>query len=201
MAPMYIQEIPRTFYVWIDPKNWLTRHQIQVVGSFSSVIPDGNSETLMFLPNPKFEGTIGVFQNNLLRNFTAEYNLELGRVTNFKTMPSRLHAIFLFESANEAQRYRERHGWHVGDRLLREVTTSGPYAYSAHDCSWVDFLRLGHSMDAATIDYVSKAYWRGLKVEDSTLESFRKPWSQSPIMEILFIGRIEFIDRSLPSES
>ncbi len=87
---------------------------------------------------------------------------------------------------------------HVGNRLLRQARSVGPYAYSTHDSSWVDFLRLNHSCDDETIHQVAQAYWRGVNVEDCELKSFGKPWAQSPIIEVLYLGRIDFYDRSLP---
>jgi hypothetical protein len=87
------------FWIWVDPSNWLTRHQVTVVGSFTSLLPtDGSKETLMFLPNPNFQGFVGVFQNNILRQYIVEYNLELQRQASFPRFPSRLHCIFLFDS-------------------------------------------------------------------------------------------------------
>ena len=191
---------PRDFWVWVDPLDRLVRHQITVVGSFSWVA-DGGAETLMFLPNSKFVGTIGVFQNNLLKEYVAEYNLEMGRITYYPTFTSRLHAIFLFLSEADAHTYQERHCGHVRNRILKQVKTEGPYAFSVHDSSWVDFLRTPHSMRPEDIDSISRAYWSGKSVSDFELQSMGKKWTRSRISEVLFAGRIAFYDRTLPLES
>jgi len=108
----------------------------------------------MFLPNPEFKTFISPFQNNLLRNYIAEYNLELSRQRSFGAYPGRLQAIFLLDSAEEAQKYAARHPDHAGTRLLKRCTTVGAYHYSVHDSAWVNFLRIGHSMDQGTLEFV-----------------------------------------------
>ena len=97
--------------------------------------------------------------------------------------------------------YKERHTGHVTGRVLKKVRTAGPYIYSTHDSSWVDFLRLDHSCEDETIHDVTQAYWRGGKVEGCQLKSMGKPWSKFPIVEVLYLGRIDFYDRSLPAEN
>jgi hypothetical protein len=151
----------------------------------------------MFLPNPKFKTFISPFQNNLVRNYMAEYNLELARQRSFTEYPCRLQAIFLLDSEEEAQKYAERHPDHVSRRQLKRVKTNGPCTYSLHDSSWVNFLRVGHSMDEKTLDYVGRAYWAGELAIDHPLESMGRPWSQKPIQEVLFIGRVDFYEREL----
>lgn len=186
------------FFIWIDPSNFLVKHQIQTVGSFFS---GGNLEkretNLMFIPNPKFKGDIAPFQFNLMNKYITEYNMELCREQFFLLYPSRLNAIFLFKTEDEAKKYGDRHKNHVCGRLLRKVKSSGLCIYSEHDSSWVDFMRLGHCMDNNSINDCCKSYWQGIKVEDSELQSMGQNWSQSPIIEVLFCERIEFYNRTL----
>lgn len=200
MANLFASAEPVDFWVWINPKNWLVRHQIQVVGGFTSggVVPGEKKSNLMFLPNPEFGGDITPFQHGVMRDYMAEYNLEMGReFYNFKQYPSRLNAIYLFDSESEAHKYRQRHLSHVGDRILKKARSVTRCSYSKHDSSWVDFLRLTHSVDPESISNVSKAYWSGVNVEDCQLMSMGQSWSQTPIIESLFLGRIEFYDRAL----
>jgi hypothetical protein len=186
------------FWVWINPENWLVRHQITVTGGFTSggLLQTGKSK-LMFIPNPGFEGEITPFQFGIMREYMAEYNLELGRERHFSSYPSRLNAIYLFESEDEAQKYKNRHLSHVGDRILKKGRSVAPCVYSVHDCSWVDFLRLTHSVDQDSVDNVCKAYWSGRRVQDNQLISLGESWSQDAIFEVLFLGRIEFYDRNI----
>lgn len=132
-----------------------------------------------------------------MREYIPEYNLELSRESSFQKYPSRLNSIYLFMTGEEAQKYSDLHKWHVGDRILKKCHSIGPCIYSVHDSSWVDFLRLSHALDAESIDNVGNAYWTGKRVKDFKLQSMGKPWTQDPIWEALFMGRVEFYDRDL----
>jgi hypothetical protein len=111
-----------------------------------------------------------------------------------------LHSIFLLESEDEANNYTIKHPKHVGDRILKRVKTVGPYTYSIHDSSWVNFLRLPHSVDVDSINNISKSYWTGIRVEQCELMSFGKPWTELPVSEILYIGRVDFYDKTVNTE-
>ena len=195
----YIGDQPRDFWVWVDPANWHVRHQITIVGCFVSAgsVERGESN-LPFIPNPKFTGDISPFTIGVTHQYRAEYNFEINREHYFPFYPSRLNAIYLLPSEEEAKAYQSRHMDHVGGRVLKKVHTVGTYAYSTHDSSWVDFLRQSHSCDDETIHHVTQAYWRGVNVEDCQLQSMGNPWTQSAIVEVLYLGRIDFYDRTLP---
>jgi hypothetical protein len=188
---------PADFYVFVDPHDRLIQHQVGLIGSFFSNHADATAETLMFLPNPKYQTFITPFQNNLVRNYAAEYNLEITRQRYFPEYPSRLNAIFLLWTKENAEKYQSRHPKHVADRILKKVKTNGHYKYSLHDSAWINFLRLGHSMDEEALLFVSNAYWTGQMVCHHTLESMGKPWTDEPIMEALFLGRVDFYDRTV----
>jgi hypothetical protein len=200
MSNLFTCAEPKDFWVWVNPQNWLVRHQIQVVGSFFSggLLPAQGKSNLMFIPNPDFEGDVTPFQHGVMREYMAEYNLEMGRVFHkFDAYPSRLNAIYLFESEDEAHKYKVRHLAHVSDRVLKKGYSATECIYSVHDSSWVDFLRLSHMIEPKSINSISQSYWRGLKVEETQLESLGEPWTKTPIMEVLFIGRLNFYDRQL----
>ena len=198
MENLYQSDIQKDFYLWVNPNNFLVRHQITEVGSFFS---GGNLEpretNLMFIPNPKFKGDITPFQINMMQNYIAEYQFELCREAYFQSYPSRLNSIFLFHSEDEAQKYKKRHMGHVQGRILKKAKTCGHYLYSQHDSSWIDFLRLGHCMAPEVTNNSCKSYWQGINVEQCELQSISNPWTESPILETLFLGRIEFYDRNL----
>lgn len=185
-------EESKDFYVWVNPKDLYVHHNANQLGTFVSVA--NQDDNLMFLPNENFSGYISPFQGNLLRSYLAEYNLEAHRKEKFPDYPSRLVSTFLFESNEEAERYRETHGFHVGERLLKKGHTVGPYTYSSHDLSWIDFLRSNLVMDQETIAYILQAYWQGKSSEDFKLEIVMKTITAVavPNFEILFLGRIDF---------
>lgn len=47
------------------------------------------------------------------------------------------------------------------------------------------------------MERIGNAYWSGQHVEDNHLESWGQKWTEEPIIEALFIGRVEFYDRNL----
>lgn len=198
MTNLFQDKEEKDFWVWVNPENFMVRHQITITGQFfSGGLVDRGKTNLMFIPNPEFSGDITPFQMNMMNEYMADYNLEINREHFFSNYPSRLNAIFLLSSKEEAQKYRDRYMGHVGNRKLKRVKSDGDYIYSTHDSSWVDFMRQGHSMDNDTVSNVTQSYWKGIKVEDCGLQSMGQPWTQSSIKEVLYIGRIIFYDKSL----
>jgi hypothetical protein len=191
MADLIQSSEIKIFYVWVNPNDFMANNNSKANLSFFSV-PRGN-DNLMFIPNPNFKGGfISPFQMNLLGNYMAEYNLEIHRNMYFNSHPSRSNAVFLFENKDDASNYRERNLYHVGNRILKSAKTVDNYVYSKHDSSWIDFLRLPGWKDEGTIFNTCNAYWEGKRVIDCGLEHFGKKWTQDPIWEILFNGRISF---------
>lgn len=198
---LHFGESSQDFWVWVNPFSWLVKHQISTVGCFISAGTVGRGESnLPFTPNPKFKGDVSPFSIGVTHQYAAEYNFEINREYYFREYPSRLNAIYLLRSEAEAMEYGKRHMGHVGGRVLKRVHSVGQYVYSTHDSSWVDFLRLSHSCDEQTIHEVTQAYWLGNNVSDCQLRSMGASWTQSPIIEVLYLGRIDFYDRTLPSE-
>jgi hypothetical protein len=149
---------PRDFWVWVNPENWHVRHQISVTGCFVSAgsVERGPS-SLPFLPNPEFSGDISAFAIGVTHQYRAEYNLEVNRACHFSLYPSRLNAIFLLESEEDAKKYKQRHSNHVHGRVLAKVKTNGTYCYSVHDSGWIDFIRLSHGMDQESIYHTARS--------------------------------------------
>lgn len=187
----------REFLVWIDPEDFLVHHNVSFTGSFTSPPTDEAAPVLMFLPNPEFRGFISPFQNNLLRSYMADYNLEVARAQWFVEYPSRLHAIFLLRSEADAEAYRDQNPEHVSNRILKRVRTVGGYTFSTHDSSWIEFLRQGLMIDRDSLEACARAYWSGQLVRDCQLELRGRPWTREPVPEVLLVGRVDFDDRTL----
>jgi hypothetical protein len=185
------------FWIWVDPNNFLVKHHVTLIGCFFSAGLERGQSNLMYIPNPEYKGDISPFQMGTVRNYTVEYNLEINREAYFSEYPSRLNAIFLLPSHKEAMKYAERHPEHVSTRVLKKVKTVGKYKYSYHDSSWINFMRLSHAMNNETIYNVTQSYWSGLTLDKFELKSMGINWSQSPIIEILFLGTIDFYNRDL----
>ncbi|MBX9851793.1 MAG: hypothetical protein K2X86_08550 [Cytophagaceae bacterium] len=192
MENLVTSDKPKKFYVWVQTKDIYANFNANIVGSFVSVA--NKEDNLMFLPNENFSGYISPFQGNLLRSYQAEYKLETTRKKHFPDHPSRLVATFLFETEEEAMTYKETHSLHVGSRELKVGSTVGPYSYSKHDLSWIDFLRSPLLTDKDIIKKIAFSYWEGKSVDNFRLELSEKPLAvvSIPIYEVLFIGRIDF---------
>jgi len=182
----------RDFYVYVDP------HCPHVKsGGFATDSKTPAVDALMFMPNPNFSATASPFQNNLVRNYMAEYQLETARKKSFPHYPPRLQGIFLLPTERAADDYSRRHPNHVRGRTLRRVRTSGTYVYSAHDSAWIDFLRLPTTHGDNTITNATAAYWMGEHACTHTLYYNDTPWVMEPITEILYLGAIEFYSNVL----
>lgn len=148
---------PKEFFVWVDPDDSMVQHNIGLVGGIGQGEPnpeDSAPEHLMFVHNPNHrQGFVSRFHTGVLRNYMVEYDLERFRYERYRSYPSRLHAMYLFENKVEASQYHLRHPVHVGRRVLKRGVTLGQYAYSIHDSAWIDFLRLGHMMDVDTLNF------------------------------------------------
>ncbi len=213
MNNLFESKDKKDFFVWVDPEFFLADHNLNRIGSLISTesiqdaSPSGSiaiyhssstktgqdPDNLMFIPNPSFSGFISPFQANLLWKYKAEYNLELSRRAYFPDYPSRLVAVFLFETEAEAKKYYGRNQTHVGGRELKHVRTIGKYKFSQHDSSWVDFLRLWGMLDSDTINSVCDCYWKGDTVEQCKLSAYGKPWTNPPIFEVLLLGKVDLV--------
>ena len=198
---LFVSREPKTFFVWLDMKNPVVKHNIEITRTLSTLVFDSDPEVFAFIPNPKFSGIISFFQLGIMNHYRADYNLEATRQYQFARFPSRLKALFLTESKEAALHYRKCNPVHVEGRQLRAVHTQGPYAYSRHDATWVDFLRDIHSVDTATLDQVGRQYWSGARSQDCDLGSFGKPWRREAVPEVLFEGivRVSEIDEEVPA--
>ncbi len=180
-------------------RNSMVQHSIGLVGGIGHTPPEHpDPADLMFVFNPKHrQGFVSRFHVGVINSYAVEYDLERFRFVRFPALPSRLHAMYLFEDREASERYRITHEGHIAGRLLKRGVTSGPYFFSRHDLAWIDFLRLGHSMDADTLNFCWHQYWSGGRVQDHQLTSMGKPWKAKSINECLFYGRVKFPNKCL----
>ncbi|MBU3979178.1 hypothetical protein KJ980_03390 [Patescibacteria group bacterium] len=186
----------KEFYIWIDINNPVIFNNFNV-GSLNSASVFPENDNLSFLPNPRAGGFVSLFHANLIWKYRTEYNLELSRGYYYKIYPSRLEAIYLLPSYQEAVKYKQKHQEHIKDRLLKKVFSVDDYIYSTHDTGWIDFCHRIGMMDQETQNNVYKSYWQGIRVCDCQLQSQGKPWTSDPVIEILFLGRVDFYNNKL----
>lgn len=182
----------KEFFFWVNPKNYMTFHNIHITGHMcSNPIPEtGTSaeDNLLFIPNPKYKGSITPYQNNIVKRIRAEYFLEFYRPKHY---PARTHALFICNSKDEAVKYSEIHPDHTKGRVLIKGSPTGGNLFSIHDSGWFDFLCKDASIDEETAKQCSLAYWSGAMVSDCQLQLYGNPWTQPATMEVLFYGQIK----------
>lgn len=166
---------PVELYAWLDVDGELP------TWDFQSGSPVGSS-----LAAPG-----GVPSPWLVHNYFAEYHLEFFRQRAFSDFPSRLHALFLFATRTDAHTFKEKFPAHVFGKRLVRARSSGAYTCSFHDASWIEYLRLPHSLSLDALKAIADAYWAGTVVEDYGLTFMDEPWREPPVIEALFLGQLE----------
>ena len=164
---------PLELYAWLDPDAEIPGWDIFSTNPFNLPLPEDNFSTV--------------------QNYFAEYHLEYYRQRLFKEFPSRLHALLLFATRVDAETFRTKHPARVFGKQLVRARSRGSYVVSFHDSSWLDYLRLPHSLNLATLDEVSKHYWKGRLVEEVGLMFMDHAWRDPPVIEALFQGAFESV--------
>ena len=128
-----------------------------------------------------------------VQNYFAEYHLEYFRQRRYNHFPSRLHALLLFATRTDAMTFRSKHPQRVFGKDLTCARTAGPYVCSFHDASWLDYLRLPHSLSLGALDDVAEYYWSGKTIEEVGLTFMNEPWQEPPVIEALYQGTLEAV--------
>ena len=162
---------------------------------FAWLAPDADLPGWDILTGNPFGTALPEDQFTTVQNYFAEYHLEYYRQRLYNSFPSRLHALLLFATRIDAENFRTKHPGRVFGKTLMRAHSKGPYVVSFHDSSWLDYLRLPHSLNLATLDEVSGHYWKGDLVEDVGLRFLDERWREAPVIEALFQGTLERVDR------
>lgn len=165
---------------WLDPGSDLPGWDILKGSPFGAAL--GSPEGSTPLPLGQFTA---------VQNYFAEYHLEYFRQRRFNHFPSRLHALILFATRTDAMTFRSKHPDLVFGKQLVGAKTKGAYICSFHDSSWLDYLRLPHSLSLEALDEVADHYWAGRTVEEVGLTFMNEPWQEPPVVEALFQGTLE----------
>lgn len=194
---LFINKNEGEFYVWIDAKNPIIFHNIVLTGHICSVqnpAMDNLEDNLLFIPNPKYKGSISPYHNNIVRKLRTEYILEDYRP---KQYPSRMHALYLCQTKEEAEEYKNIHPKHVEGRILISGTANSNNHYSLHDSGWFDFLCKDTIIDQQLSIDCARHYWAGIKIVEVKLNVYGSPWSQPPTMEVLYYGGLKISEESI----
>lgn len=171
---------PLELYAWLDEDSDLPGWDILTGSPFGSTLSSVEGGTPV--PSDQFLA---------VQNYFAEYHLEYFRQRRFNHFPSRLHALLLFATRTDAETFRKKHPDRVFGKELICARTKGAYLCSFHDASWLDYLRLPHSLGLSALDEVAEYYWSGKVVEEVGLTFMDDPWRDPPVIEALFQGTLE----------
>lgn len=160
-------------YAWLDDDADLPGWDVLIGNPFGSGHPDDRLATV--------------------RNYFAEYHLEYFRQRLYQHFPSRLHAVVLFATRVDAETFRNKHPARVFGKALTPARSKGNYVCSFHDSSWLDYLRLPHSLSLATLDQIANHYWQGALVEEVGLTFLNERWREAPVIEAIFQGQLEAV--------
>jgi len=158
-------------YAWLDDDAELPGWDILVGNPFGRSLPEDQFTTV--------------------QNYFAEYHLEYFRQRLYRQFPSRLHALLLFATRIDAETFRHKHPARVFGKALVRARSRGAYLCSFHDASWLDYLRLPHSLSLSALDEIANHYWRGALVEEVGLTFLNERWREPPVIEALFQGTLE----------
>ena len=65
-----IVKAPVEFWLWLDPKSFIVRHQVERLGRIPALAVEPSADRLMFVRNPNFRGSISP-----LAGITSAYNV------------------------------------------------------------------------------------------------------------------------------
>ncbi|WP_263768745.1 hypothetical protein [Propionivibrio soli] len=165
---------PLELYVWLGAEAALPGWDVLTGNPFGTPLPDDQFTTA--------------------QNYFAEYHLEYYRQRLYTNFPSRLHALLLFATRVDAEAFRAKHPERAQGKSLIHVRSEGSYVVSFHDSSWLDYLRLPHSLDLEMLDRVSNYYWKGALVEEVRLSFRDERWNAPPVIEALFQGTLKRVE-------
>lgn len=117
-----------------------------------------------------------LLHGNFIR-FHNELELERVRQKRYSALPSRLTAMYFFESSADAERIGDWGGGHFSKEYLAELELCPTEAVTRHDSNWITRAQLDSTGRMVSTDWID-AYWRG---EPSPIGT--------PIWELLAHGR------------
>ena len=100
------------------------------------------------------------------------------------------NARLFFATRVDAECFRARHPALTAGKHLVRAQSAGDYVVSFHDASWLDYLRLPHSLSLSTLDEIASHYWGGTLVEEIGLSFHDERWREPAVIEALFVGRL-----------
>lgn len=168
----------RTVYAYID-----IDHLAAAWGAYRGVLVSAHAESISD-GCPVSMMMAGLVSSQNAARLQNEIHIELVRQKNFPMLPSRLSAMYFFESETDAKQVGNWGGHFVPKNLveLELYPTAEP---SRHDSNWITYAELTPKGTLASLDWIH-SYWRS--------EPFD---SRAPVWELLAQGRAVVCGTSL----
>jgi hypothetical protein len=171
--------------------------------SFRHKYASGAADFLPFMPNPNLStGFMSPFTAGSLSNYRVEYDAELCRRAAFRHAPSRLTALYAFDSLDSCHEASRRYKWDISTvvpfevmdvlrsvRVNMEIVSLARHAYATS------------MLDAHTTDDLWRSYWAGAESYSMDLPSVdakgRRQVAVDALWELLIDGRLRRADRNI----
>jgi hypothetical protein len=208
------------FFVFVDTSNVACWHNLRFTKSITSsgfsaahsdlkfreAYENGTAIYAPFVPNENRSSSfVSFFTVQAASEYEVEYDAEYLRCHQFPIAPSRLSAVFAFQSKDDCRKAHDLYKWDLGNlrkfRLIRDRFTRVHRA----NMEIVSLMRLvypGAIWSREDRDSIWRQYWQGggcLRVEIPVVrgDAFTRQWFEcGEIWEYLVEGRLELVDDS-----
>jgi hypothetical protein len=167
---------PEWVYVFVAQDQPMAVMNLQITGRYSSPViaaledpafvaayADGSADFLPFIPNPGMStGFLSPFLVNTVNNYRVEYDAELTRRAYYRNAPSRLTAIYAFESLVDCEEASRRWGWPLTG--VQRFKVEHAVRAARVNMEIVSLARLCYSramQDAQSVERIWRSYWSG----------------------------------------
>lgn len=213
-SPPQAVAVGQTVFVFINQASSMAVMNLEITGqfvspvyaavadaSFRSAYASGSADFLPFTPNPDLStGFMSPFTAGSLSNYHTEYDAELCRRAAFTHAPSRLTAVYAFDSMEACDEATRRYGWDLSTvvpfevmhvlrsvRVNMEIVSLARHAYATS------------MLDEQTKDHLWRSYWAGADSYDMDLPTLdakgRHQVTVDALWELLVDGQLQRADR------
>ncbi len=170
-------DLPERFHIFVDqarPEAYLTyRHTRTFTSRFGQLLQSedgrraldtGQVDPLPFIPNPRMYGFLSPFTVSAMNEYRVEYDAEQARRVHFPTHPSRLSAVFAFDSADACEEVSRRYGWPLDSVRSFRLAEGVEHRVVRLNMSVISLLRAVYPVAMWTpevLDPIWRHYWSG----------------------------------------
>lgn len=168
--------VGQTVFIFINQASSAAVMNLEITGQFVSPVyaamadeafrhayASGTADFLPFTPNPNLStGFMSPFTAGSLSNYCVEYDAELCRRAAFTYAPSRLTAVYAFDSMEACDEASRRYCWDLSTVVSFEVThVLRSVRVNMEIVSLARHAYATSMLDAQTKDHLWRSYWGG----------------------------------------